>query len=210
MTPANTDIRIIVSIYGWLKWLTAILANLSHTPWTHNLHALCGQAWVCMAFRCYWYWDCWDTLSEHPGVINKDMYLSPTYLTYSVLITISINRLIPLPEDFCGVGHWAGGAGWGCMFPHLGTSPARNRSYTWNLTCNCTGQCTVLVYPRAYHSIASPMGRRAPPPCHTYIYIDNYTDQRLILLTTISCHLSAIQWITKMPKAWCETIVSRK
>ena len=28
------------------------------------------------------------------------MYLSPTYLTYSVLITISINRLIPLPEDF--------------------------------------------------------------------------------------------------------------
>ena len=35
--------------------------------------------------------------------MNKDMYLSPTYLTYSVLITISIYRLIPLPEDFCGV-----------------------------------------------------------------------------------------------------------
>jgi hypothetical protein len=31
------------------------------------------------------------------------MYLSPTYLTYPVLITITINRLIPLPEDFCGV-----------------------------------------------------------------------------------------------------------
>ena len=36
------------------------------------------------------------------------MYLSPTYLTYPVLITISIYRLIPLPEDFCGVGHWVG------------------------------------------------------------------------------------------------------
>ena len=35
--------------------------------------------------------------------MNKDMYLSPTYLTYSVLITISIYRLIPLPEDFCWV-----------------------------------------------------------------------------------------------------------
>ena len=31
------------------------------------------------------------------------MDLSPTYLTYPVLVTISINRLIPLPEDFCGV-----------------------------------------------------------------------------------------------------------
>ena len=31
------------------------------------------------------------------------MYLSPTYLTYPVLVTISINRLIPLPEDFFGV-----------------------------------------------------------------------------------------------------------
>ena len=31
------------------------------------------------------------------------MYLSPTYLTYPVLVTISINRLIPLPEDFCEV-----------------------------------------------------------------------------------------------------------
>ena len=31
------------------------------------------------------------------------MYLLPTYLTYSVLITISIYRLIPLPEDFCWV-----------------------------------------------------------------------------------------------------------
>jgi hypothetical protein len=28
------------------------------------------------------------------------MYLLPTYLTYPVLITISIYRLIPLPEDF--------------------------------------------------------------------------------------------------------------
>ena len=37
------------------------------------------------------------------------------------------------------------------------------------------------------------------PPCHTYIYIDKNTDQSLILLTTISCLLSAIQWITKMP-----------
>jgi len=34
------------------------------------------------------------------------MYLSPTYPTYPVQITISINRLIPLPEDFCGVDHW--------------------------------------------------------------------------------------------------------
>ena len=31
------------------------------------------------------------------------MYPSPTYLTYPVLVTISIYRLIPLPEDFCGV-----------------------------------------------------------------------------------------------------------
>ena len=31
------------------------------------------------------------------------MYISPTYLTYPVLITITINRLIPLPEDFCEV-----------------------------------------------------------------------------------------------------------
>ena len=38
-----------------------------------------------------------------------------------------------------------------------------------------------------------------PPPCHTYIYIDNYTDQSLTVLTTISCLLGAIQWITKMP-----------
>jgi hypothetical protein len=41
--------------------------------------------------------------------------------------------------------------------------------------------------------------RHGPPPCHTYIYTHNYTDQCLTLLTTISCHLSAIQWITKMP-----------
>jgi len=34
------------------------------------------------------------------------MYLSPTYLTYSVLITVSIYTFIPLPEDFCGVDHW--------------------------------------------------------------------------------------------------------
>ena len=44
-----------------------------------------------------------DTLSEQLSVINKGMYLSPTYLTYSVLITISIYTFIPLPEDFCGV-----------------------------------------------------------------------------------------------------------
>ena len=31
------------------------------------------------------------------------MYLSPTYLTYPVLVTITINRLIPLPIDFCRV-----------------------------------------------------------------------------------------------------------
>jgi len=31
------------------------------------------------------------------------MYLSPTYLTYPVLITISIYTLFPLLEDFCGV-----------------------------------------------------------------------------------------------------------
>ena len=31
------------------------------------------------------------------------MYLSATYLTYPVLVTISFNRLIPLPEDSCGV-----------------------------------------------------------------------------------------------------------
>ena len=34
---------------------------------------------------------------------------------------------------------------------------------------------------------------------HMYTYIDNYTYQSLILLTTISCLLGAIQWITKMP-----------
>jgi len=33
------------------------------------------------------------------SVINKDVYLSPTH-TYPVLITVSIYRLIPLPEDF--------------------------------------------------------------------------------------------------------------
>ena len=37
-----------------------------------------------------------------------------------------------------------------------------------------------------------------PPPCHMYIYIDNYTDQYLAALTTISCLLGAIQWFTKM------------
>ena len=42
------------------------------------------------------------------------------------------------------------------------------------------------------------MGRRDPSPCHTYIYIDNYTDQSLKVLTTISCLLGAIQRITKM------------
>ena len=31
------------------------------------------------------------------------MYLSPTNLTYPVLVTISIDTLFPLPEDFCGV-----------------------------------------------------------------------------------------------------------
>ena len=42
--------------------------------------------------------------------ITKNMYQSPilvlsrnSYITYSVLITISIYTLIPLPEDFCGV-----------------------------------------------------------------------------------------------------------
>src|SRR6056300_1742200 len=49
-------------------------------------------------------------------------------------------------------------------------------------------------------SIVTYMPRRHdPPPCHTYIYIDNHTDQPLTLLTTISCLLSAIQWIIKMP-----------
>ena len=43
------------------------------------------------------------------------------------------------------------------------------------------------------------MGRHDPPPCHTYIYMDNYTDQSLKVLTTISCLLSVIQRITKMP-----------
>ena len=32
-------------------------------------------------------------------------------------------------------------------------------------------------------------GGHDPPAYHTYIYIDNYTDQSLILLTTISCLL---------------------
>ena len=43
------------------------------------------------------------------------------------------------------------------------------------------------------------MGRREPPPCHTYIYTYSNTDQSLIVLTTISCLLGAIQRITKMP-----------
>ena len=50
-----------------------------------------------------------------------------------------------------------------------------------------------------YISLYISTGGHDPPPCHTYIYIDNYTDQSLILLTTISCLLGAIQWITKMP-----------
>ena len=61
-------------------------------------------------------------------------------------------------------------------------------------------RCTNVLpcgLPKHNHSHAAP--GHDPPPCHTYIYIDNYTDQSLILLTTISCHLSAIQWITKMP-----------
>ena len=40
--------------------------------------------------------------------ITKDMYYSPipvlsrnSYITYSVLITIGIDTLFPLPEDFC-------------------------------------------------------------------------------------------------------------
>ena len=40
--------------------------------------------------------------------------------------------------------------------------------------------------------------RHDPPPCHTYIYIDNYTDQCLTLLTTIGYLLVSIQWVTKM------------
>jgi hypothetical protein len=50
-----------------------------------------------------------------------------------------------------------------------------------------------------YISLYISTGGHDPPPCHTYIYIDNHTDQSLILLTTISCLLGAIQWITKMP-----------
>ena len=50
-----------------------------------------------------------------------------------------------------------------------------------------------------YISLYISTGGHDPSPCHTYIYIDNYTDQSLILLTTISCLLSAIQCITKMP-----------
>ena len=60
-------------------------------------------------------------------------------------------------------------------------------------------RCTNVLpcgLPKHSHSHVTP--GHDPPPCHTYIYIDNYTDQRLILLTTISCHLSAIQWVTKM------------
>ena len=90
-----------IGLYGSLRWLTAITPNLLHTPWTYNIHTPYGPCMgVCMAFRCYWYWDCYGTVSEQLGVIKKDMYLSPTYLTYSVLITISIYTFIPLPEDF--------------------------------------------------------------------------------------------------------------
>ena len=39
----------------------------------------------------------------------------------------------------------------------------------------------------------------SPPLPHVYVYIDKNTDQSLTLLTTISCLLSAIQGITKMP-----------
>jgi hypothetical protein len=35
----------------------------------------------------------------------------------------------------------------------------------------------------------TPTGGHDPPHCHTYIYIDNYKDQFLALLTTISCLL---------------------
>ena len=50
-----------------------------------------------------------------------------------------------------------------------------------------------------YISLYISTGGHDPPPCHTYIYIDKNTDQSLTLLTTISCLLDAIQWITKMP-----------
>ena len=50
-----------------------------------------------------------------------------------------------------------------------------------------------------YISLYISTGGHDPPPCHTYICIGSYTDQSLELLTTISCLLDAIQWITKMP-----------
>ena len=49
-----------------------------------------------------------------------------------------------------------------------------------------------------YISLHTIRGGHDPPLCHTFIYIDNYTDQSLTLLTTISCLLGAVQWITKM------------
>ena len=42
------------------------------------------------------------TVSEQLGFINKGRYLSFTYITYSVLITIRIYTFILLPKDFCG------------------------------------------------------------------------------------------------------------
>ena len=62
-----------------------------------------------------------------------------------------------------------------------------------------TGTWLTVNARRCFSVCFTPTGGHDPPPCHTYIYIDKNTDQSLTLLTTISCHLSAIQWITKMP-----------
>ena len=90
---------------------------------------------------------------------------------------------------------WSGGARGRGYVPSLGTYVYSYISITASLRISessSTGTFCASV-------CASVRVGMIHPPCHTYIYIDKNTDQSLILLTTISCHLSAIQWITKMP-----------
>ena len=50
-----------------------------------------------------------------------------------------------------------------------------------------------------YISLYISTGGHDLPPCHTYIYIDKNTDQSLILLTTINCHLNAHKHVSAKP-----------
>ena len=85
------------------------------------------------------------------------------------------------------LNHWKGGARGRTNC--LTTAPMHISLFVLSIGYVLFSHCQQARYVHQY-------GWAWSTPCHTYIYIDNYKDRPLILLTTITCHLSAIQWTT--------------